>query len=170
MKLFTYLIILGLIGMCIGCKPKPVQQQQASEWTALTIQSEDNAEIIVYPDSDTVTVHVYHTASFFSPPKKVTVDTLRIVFPKAERDSIFYLVKDIITAPPPVSGHCTEFIGDLRVKIYYGETLNQGVDYSGVCNWNRLSLKTMQLHNILKRRIKKVFLGETNIKMGPANY
>ena len=156
---YTVLPILFGLFLIVGCKQKAVEIPN-DPWSALTIESEDHTLITVFPDKNTVTVKVYHSGTFFYRPKKITVDTLRFSFAKAERDSIFSLVREIIATPPLVKHHCTDFVGDLRLKIYYGETCVQAIDYTGVCNWNILSNKTMVLHNILKRRLNNVFLGE----------
>ena len=76
-------------------------------------------------------------------------------------------MQNIIANPPKPMHECTDFVGDLKLIIGYGRgnfrepgTYEQSVEYSGVCDWNALSFKTMQLHNILARKLKKVFLGE----------
>ena len=158
MIFMKYLFLISIVFIVTGCVPRI--SPAPGSWSALTISSEDNTVISIYPDSDTVMVKVYNTGTIFYKPKKETIDTLRVIFTKAERDSIYILAQEIIEAPPGIQHHCTDFVGDLQLVIHYGDNIKQSIDYSGVCNWNVLSDKTMALHDILKRKMKKVFLGE----------
>ena len=133
-------------------------------WTELTITSEAQTEIIIYADNDTATVKIYDSGafSFFAQPKKHKIDTLKVIFNPGERLEIFRLARDIVATPPKSIHHCTDFVGDLDIKIYYGEECTPTFEYSGVCNWNILSDKTQALHDMLKGKMKKVFLGEND--------
>lgn len=155
---YQLILIAGLL-FASSCKPKTVPVQ-ADAWTELTIDSENNTEITILHENDTVTVKFYHKGDLYARPKKVTVDTPMFLFSKQERDSVFSLVQEIIASPPIIKHYCTDFVGDLTLKIYYDQRCTRTIDYSGVCNWNILSDKTLALHAILKRRMPKVFLGE----------
>jgi hypothetical protein len=146
--------------LLFGCRPIPANVN--AQWTTLTITSEEQTEIILYPDNDTATVKIYDSGafSFFAQPKKHKIDTLKVIFNSGERLKIFRLASDIVATPAKLIHHCSDFVGDLDINIYYGETCTQSIKYSGVCNWNTLSNKTQALHDILKVKMKKVFLGE----------
>ena len=84
---------------------------------------------------------------------------MKTYFTPAEKDTIFNLVEDIISKP--ISNHktCTDFLGDIELTVYYRSfrepgSCKQSIAYSGVCNWDTLSIKTKQLSALLKRKIK----------------
>ena len=147
-------------GLIFGCHHEPATP--STPWTAITITSEEQTEIVLFPDNDTATVKIYDSGAFdfFAQPKKHKVDTLKVIFNIDERRRIFNLARDIVSAPPVIIHHCTDYVGDLNINIYYGEECMQTIKFSGVCNWNVLSDKTMELHDILKSHMKNFFLGE----------
>jgi hypothetical protein len=160
MKNISLLVLFLLVAT--ACK-QVVNQTAANPWSTLAILSEENTQIIINNNDDTSMVNVYHRGSFFAPlPKnaKVKVDTFKVYFTKAEKDTLFSLVKDLILHPAKTNKFCTEYIGSLNLVIVYGEQFKQRGEYSSVCDWNVLSDKTKQLHDILRRRIKNVYLGE----------
>jgi hypothetical protein len=146
----------------IGCK-QPDKKIDSNPWRKLILISEEDTRITINNDNDTSIINVFHSGSFFSPlPKnaKVKVDTLKAYFTMAEKDTLFSLAKDLIIHPAKTDKFCTEYVGSLKLVIDYGEQVQQVAVYSSVCNWNLLSDKTMKLHNMLKKRIKGVYLGE----------
>lgn len=151
--------------MTIGCQLHNTYEDfpvSPGPWDSLTIRSEENTVISINNDDDTSTVKVYHAGTIFSPPPpgKIKVDTLKVYFTKAEKDTLFSLSKTIISTPIDKRfSRCTDFVGDLEITINYGPFKQTG-EYTGVCNWNKLSEKTMQLHDILRRKIKHIYLGE----------
>jgi hypothetical protein len=160
MKCISLLTLFLLIG--IGCK-QAVNQIVANPWSVLRIISEEDTQITINNDDDTSMVNVYHRGSFFAPlPKgtKVKVDTFKVYFTKTEKDTIFSLVEDLILHPAKTNKFCTEYVGSLDLIIVYGEQFKQRGEYSSVCDWNILSDKTKRLHDILRRRIKSIYLGE----------
>ncbi len=109
-------------------------------------------------------VNFYHRGSFFAPlPKdtKMKIDTIKVFFTEAEKDTIYSLVNDLIIHPIETKKHCTEFIGHIELNVNYG-SFEQSGEYSSICDWTTLSDKTKHLHNILKRRVKKIYLGENS--------
>jgi|GEM_PF-2285608 len=156
--IFFALFLLALI----GCK-QVVDKVSENPWSVLRIISEEDTQITINNDDDTSMVNVYHRGSFFAPlpkNKKIKIDTFKAYFTKAEKDTIFSLVKDLIQQPAKTSKFCTDYVGSLDLMIVYGEQFKQRGEYSSVCDWNVLSDKTKQLHDILRRRIKNVYLGE----------
>ncbi|MES2107131.1 MAG: hypothetical protein V4577_00190 [Bacteroidota bacterium] len=158
------IVFAGLLIMVTGLSCKPAVKRDVSGlWERLLIISEHDVQIHISNDNDTSVVNVYHSGSFFQPlPKnaKVKIDTLKVFFSKVEKDTIFSLVQDLITNPAHSKNFCTEFIGSLDLRVSYGEQFIQSAKYSSVCDWNTLSDKTKRLHDILRSRIKNVYLGE----------
>lgn len=153
-----------MLVLCVGCK-QHVEEVSLQQWSELTIFSEHDIQITIDNDTDTSVVKVYHIGSFFAPlPKgsKIKVDTIKVFFTRNEKDSIFSLVNNLIIHPTKTKGFCTEYVGSLELVIDYGNQFKQMAKYSSVCNWNLLSDKTRQLHDILKSRIKGIYLGEND--------
>ncbi len=137
---------------------------RSKEWNTLTVISEGSTIVKINNDNDSAFVNVFHRGSLFSPlPKKseVKIDTIKTTFSKSEKDSLVLLAKEIISNPVIVKVSCTEYIGHLELIINYGAFEQKG-EYSSVCDWTKVSDKTLKLHEILKRRIKGVYLGEGN--------
>ncbi|MDR3696506.1 hypothetical protein [Mucilaginibacter sp.] len=171
MKYSCFLVFICLLAINNGCIHHEHKDVELASWSTLTIESEESTEVNINNYDDTSTVIVYHVGSFFSPrPKKsqkIKIDTTKIYFTPAQKDTIFNLSKDIISNPIKLKGGCTEYVGDLKVVIDYGVfkerapgSLQQSIEYSGVCNWNTLSVNTIKLHGILKRKMKNIYLGE----------
>lgn len=87
---------------------------------------------------------------------------MKAYFTIAEKDTIFLLAKALILNPAKTPKKCTEFVGHLELDVDYGQ-FRQYCEYTSVCNWNMLSDTTKHLHDILKRKIKNVYLGENDI-------
>jgi hypothetical protein len=155
---YTFFFVFIIIMMSVGCK-QMVSQAPQNPWSTLIIISKDNEVITIANTDDTSTVKYYDGGGFFTGYHKVKVDSLKPYFTMAEKDSIYKLARDIIAVPVLPKIACTEFVGDLKLVIYYGKykesgSCSQSIEYSGVCNWDTLSDKTIQLHRILKRKIK----------------
>lgn len=166
MKYFPILFFAGVMLIAIGCnlkdKADPTKMSDDS-WSTLTIVSEHRVVIKIVNDSDTTIIETHNRGSIFTAkPKKVMTDTVKAYFTKTEKDTIFNLAKEIVSRPVISSRHCTDFVGDLDVFINYGD-VRQSINYSGICDWNTLSDKTLKLHNLLRRKIKDVFLGEGGV-------
>jgi hypothetical protein len=172
MKKIILLVFLYIFVINTGCNFHNEKNNPATpNWNTLTIESEERTVITINNDDDTSAVIVYHAGSFFSPlPKssKIKIDTIKAYFSLAEKDTIFNIAKEIMSNPIKKAG-CTDYVGDLKIVIDYGGfsdglkmpgSFRQSIEYSGVCNWNKLSRETMQLHKILKRKMKKDYLGE----------
>jgi hypothetical protein len=157
---YTPFFILTLLFLSVGCKQQ-ANQADTVPWNTLTIISEGSTEIIINNYDDTSMIKIYPIVTIFMPrpKKKLKVDTVKAYFTLAEKDTLFKLAKDLIFNPVKTHGRCTEFIGHLELSINYGQFRQYG-EYSSVCNWNTLSDKTMKLHNMLKKRIKGIYLGE----------
>jgi len=162
MKYVALIVFYISLLMNIGCNSNNTThtQIQSLTWSTVTVLSEENTCIKIdnYDDSSTVEYH-YHGTIFIPKPKKTKIDTLRIYFTMAEKDSLFNIIKDIISNPVKPKRECLDFVGDLKLSIYYGGykepgSYSQSAEYSGVCDWDSLSDKTIQLHRILKRKIK----------------
>jgi len=158
LKFFALVIFI----LTMGCKQQ-VKRVDAWSWSKLDIISEEDTQITINNDDDTSVIRVFHRGSFFSPlpkNKKIKVDTIKVFFTRAEKGTIFSLVNDLILYPASTSKFCTDYVGDLQLVIDYGNQFKQIGVYASVCNWNLLSDKTRRLHNILRRKIKKLYLGE----------
>jgi len=156
------LVVLLAIFLSVACK-QPVDKSTPA-WDYLTIVSERSTKITIGNDRDSSIVKIYHNGSFFSPlPKgeKVKVDTVKVFFTKAEKDTVFSLVNDLIVHPVATKRSCTEFVGKLELSINYGQFQQSGT-YTSVCDWTQLSDKTQHLHMILKRKLKNIYLGENS--------
>jgi hypothetical protein len=156
MKCIVLFALFLLVG--IGCK-QVVKQTPINPWSRLTITSEDYQVITINNTEDTSIIKSYDGGGFFTGYHKVKVDSLRQYFTMAEKDSLYQLSKDIISNPINPKRFCTDFVGDLKLVIDYGSfkspgSFRQSAEYSGVCNWDTLSDKTIQLHRILQRKIK----------------
>lgn len=143
---------------CLSKKDRYIDKSNGDEWSRLTIVSEHRIMVKIYNNNDTSIVETHHIGSIFTGrPKVVKIDTSKIYFTKAEKDTLFNLSQQIISYPVLHNRHCNDFVGDLDVIIrYYSDTMQQ-IDYSGVCDWSLLSDDTKQLHEILKRKMKDVF-------------
>ncbi|OIQ66917.1 hypothetical protein GALL_515110 [mine drainage metagenome] len=165
-KCNCFLVFVCLSAVNSSCIYHEHKDVELALWSTLTIESEESTEVRINNDDDTSTVVVYHVGSFFSPkPKKIKIDSIKIYFTPAEKDTIANLSKELISKPVKLRGGCTDFVGDLKIAVYYGAykapgSVRQSIEYSGVCNWNTLSATTIQLHRILKRKMKKIYLGE----------
>lgn len=146
----------------LGCDShtKNKESQVVSDWSTLTIISDEYMVIRIENDDDSSIVRYYNAGSIFTGrPKKIKMDTLKTCFTTAEKDSIFILVKEMISNPSKSKRACTDFAGDLKLTIDYGGvfkepgTCEQSIEYSGVCNWVELSDNTIRLNKILKRKI-----------------
>jgi len=152
-------LALSLVLIVIGCKPH-VEHAAPSMWSTLTIVSDENEVITIDNYDDTSTVKYYHTGTIFTPkPLKIKVDTLKTYFTMPEKDTLYNLVENIISTPITTKDQCVDFVGDLELTVDYGRfkepgSFRQSASYSGVCNWDSLSDKTIELHRILKRKIK----------------
>src|SRR6185437_616879 len=138
---YTILLFLSVLMVNIGCKQK-THSLTPLAWSTITIVSEYSTVITINNENDTSMVDIAHTGSFFSPlPKntKVKVDTIKAYFTVAEKDTLFSLVKQLITEPVNTNKFCTEYVGSLELIIDYGRQFKQIGMYSSVCNWNVLS-------------------------------
>jgi hypothetical protein len=155
-SLFALLILVAMmITECDSNKSKLTSQSLNANWDSLKIVSEDNTVIIINNLNDSTFVKSYSSGSIFvDKPVKVKVDTLKTYFTMSEKDTLFNIIKDIVSTPPKPKQTCTDFVGDLKLVVYYSNSYNQSVEYSGVCDWGSLSDKTTELHKILKRKIK----------------
>jgi len=162
MKIIPILFLLITLTAGFGChsnKATNIARVVDTDWTTLSITSEDQVQIIINKDEDTSLVINRDVGSFFTGFHKAKIDTLKTCFTMVEKDSLFHLSDEIITVPARSKVACTDFVGDLNVTIYYGAYKSRGsysrsISYSGVCNWDTLSNKTIALHEILQRRIK----------------
>jgi len=163
MKYLPILLLAGIVLVNIGCNLKDKDDNGKpfdDSWSTLTIASEHRVVIKIVNDSDTTIIETYNIGSVFTArPKKVVIDTVKAYFNKAEKDTIFRLAKEIVAHPVINGRHCTDFVGDLDIFINYGD-VRQQINYSGICDWNILSDNTLKLHNLLRRKIENVFLGE----------
>lgn len=155
MKYFTMFFSISTILM-VGCKHQSDENQdkKSDHWQTLVITSDDYQVITITNNDDTSTVKSYDGGSIFQGRHKTKIDSLRTYFTRAEKDTLFRLSKDIISNAVPPAHYCTDFVGDLRLTIYYNESVQQSINYSGICKWDSLSKQTIHLHQILKRRIK----------------
>ena len=159
MKINPLLFLVLLLLMCAGCLSKKDRYVDLSigndTWSRLTIVSEHRRMIKIDNNNDTSIIETHHIGSIFTGrPKVIKIDTSKVYFTKAEKDTLFNLSQQIVSYPVLNNRHCNDFVGDLDVIIrYYGDTMQQ-IDYSGVCDWSLLSDDTKQLHEILKRKMK----------------
>ena len=163
MKYLPISFFWGVILIAIGCNLKDkgnTAKMFDDSWSTLTIVSEHSVVIKIVNDSDTTIIETHNRGSIFTAkPKKVIIDTAKAYFTKAEKDTIFNLAREIVSHPVTNSRYCTDFVGDLDIFISYGD-VRQSINYSGICDWNTLSEKSLKLHNLLRRIAKNVFLGE----------
>lgn len=160
MKPILLLIFIVLLLSNANCKQKATNTSINRDWTSLTIDEEDHRTVItINNQDDTSDVKLNDFGSFFTGYHKTKVDSLKTYFTPLEKDTLFNLVEGIISKP--VSNHkaCTDFVGDIEVTVYYHGfkepgSYKQSITYSGVCNWDSLSVKTEQLAALLKRKIK----------------
>jgi hypothetical protein len=169
MKNTLFVLSVFIISTISACNnPKPVTTIR--HWTKMIIVSEDDISIQFDKDNDTARVITYHIlAPLMKDGKRIKPDTTAVVFNHADIDSLSNVANAIVLNPPDTKAGCTDFVGDLSIRLFYGGYKEPGyylrsVEYSGVCNWNRLSDKTQQLHDILKKNIHKVYLGEGLVK------
>jgi hypothetical protein len=150
--LFTFFILI-LIGCNQGAdKPKNINR----EWSSLQIITDQYVQynFINHDPSDSTIVRTYLAGSLFQPVKHVKMITKSYAFTQREKDSIYLLVKDIVVNPLKPKGFCTEFVGRIEIKISYGDQVTQSCLYTSVCDWTKLSDKTLKLSSILQKRIK----------------
>lgn len=164
---YTSILLFGyLLLTVIGCdfKRKYENKKESDDsWSTLIIVSEHRTVITIINGLDTSFVERQNIGSIFTPrPKKVIRDTTKVIFTKAEQDSLFYMAKNIVLYPVLNTRHCTDYVGDLDIYINYGNDIRQGINYSGVCDWTTLSANTLKLHALLKKRMPKVYLGESS--------
>jgi hypothetical protein len=160
MKFATFFTFTVVLLISLSCKQKTIDSNVNRDWTSLTIDEEDHRTVItINNQNDTSDVRLNDYGSIFTGSHKAKVDSLKTYFTHAEKDTIFNLLEDIISKP--VSNHkaCTDFVGDIELTIYYDGynqpgSCKQSIAYSGVCNWDSVSVKTEQLSALLKRKIK----------------
>ena len=160
-QLFSAILLSVLSSSCHHELPK---EDNMPAWQRIEIWSERDTKIALINNDDSTMVNIYHGGSFFAPLSKgakVKIDTIKVLFTVAEKDSIYKTVKDLIGHPPTPKGRCTEFIGRLDLMIDYDQ-YQQSVDYQSVCNWNKLSMQTIHLHDMLKKKLKNIYLGEND--------
>jgi hypothetical protein len=155
MKYFSILFSIAAI-LAIGCRNQSTKNRdkKPDHWQSLVIVSDDYQIITISNNDDTSMVKSYDGGSIFQPHHKTKVDSIKAYFTMAEKDTLFRLSKDIITNVTPPAHYCTDFVGDLRLTIYYNDAVQQSINYYGICKWDSLSQQTIHLHQILKRRIK----------------
>ena len=124
------------------------------DWTDISIRN-SYEEIIVYKDLD--------TASFIKPiyenidgnifaMKLIRVDRKRIKFTQSEKDSIAHYVLQIIKNPVELNIYCTDYVGNLNVKIS-NSNLALSANYKSVCQVDTISAETKKLFKLLNSRI-----------------
>ncbi|MDB5147511.1 MAG: hypothetical protein JWQ57_1531 [Mucilaginibacter sp.] len=164
MKYISILFFVSELLVFAGCnfrEKKDNSKISDNSWSTLVIVSEHRTIITILNGGDTSVVETRHIGSIFTKrPKKVLKDTIKVNFTETERDSLFNLSKEIVLHPVLNTRHCTDFVGDLDIYIYYGNDISQTISYSNVCDWNTLSDKTLKLHDLLKKKMAKTFLGE----------
>ena len=153
-----YILPLILIAIFLADCKSPVRTSQSS-WEKITIVSDEDEVITINNYDDTSTVKNYEAGSIFTGFHKVKIDSLKTYFTMAEKDSIYHLAQSIISSGVDPKGSCTDFVGDLKLNIDYGTlgepwSRRQSIEYSGVCEWETLSLQTRQLQALLEKRIK----------------
>jgi len=155
-------LIIFVISACNNHKPVTTTRH----WTKMIIVSEDNISIQFDKGNDTARVIYYHILSpLMKNGKRIKLDTAAVVFNHADIDSLSNVANAIMLNPPVAKVGCTDFVGDLSIRLFYGGYKEPGsylrsVEYSGVCNWNRLSDKTQQLRDILEKNMRKFYLGK----------
>ena len=155
MKLYSLLIRFCIVVTFFACNPTKEKIENDQEWETITITSNSSVEFILSNDHDSSIAKVYHVV--FYPPKpaqKVKIDTLKIKFSRAEKDTVAYLVNDLIVHPKKIKSLCTEFDGTIALVMYYKQFTISG-KYSSTCDWTSLSNETKQLNSILKRGLKR---------------
>jgi len=160
MKSTLLLVFFTILLVSSSCKQKAVSDTHNRSWTSLTIDEEDHRTVItINNQDDTSDVKLNDFGSFFIVYHKTKIDSLKAYFTRAEKDTIFNLVEDIISKPVNTHKACTDFVGDIELTVYFDSyktpgSSKQSIAYSGVCNWDTLSTQTRQLSNLLKRKIK----------------
>ncbi|WP_127706464.1 hypothetical protein [Mucilaginibacter limnophilus] len=155
----------GLLLFCISflfasCNSPKKDLSDNVDWTYLQITSESNWQItIVNGSAFSRLVNLHHRYALSSDTSYVKPDTTRLKFSNDERDSIYYLVNSLIERPAQTDKFCTEFVGKLKLSVFYGEQLERTCNYSSVCNWSRMSDETDKLYKILKRHIPQLSAG-----------
>jgi hypothetical protein len=161
MKFILILILSGFLMINLSCNSKSnVNTEQVNhDWTTMVVVLENHTVIKINNLRDTSTAKYYDNGGFFTGFHKTKVDSIKCYFTTNEKDSLFTLASEIISNPVKTKGGCTEFVGDLKLTIYYGNYMSPGsysrsIEYSGICNIDSLSEKTLQLNKILKRKLK----------------
>lgn len=157
MRLIFSIITVSIV--YLGCKA-PVSKSQSS-WEVITIVLDDHQVINIDNYDDTSTVKNYDSGSILTGFHKANVDSSKVYFTMAEKDSIHHMAQLIISNAVDPKRSCTDFVGDLKLDIDYGTlgepgTRRQSIEYSGICDWSKLSVETAKLQSILQRRIKVI--------------
>jgi len=160
MKSALLLVFFAMLLVTSSCKQKALSDTSNRSWTSLTIDEKDHRTVItINNQDDTSDVKLNDFGSFFTGYHKTKVDSLKAYFTRAEKDTIFSLVEDIISKPVGTHKACTDFVGDIELTVYFDNykmpgSSKQSIAYSGVCEWDTLSIKTKQLSALLERKIK----------------
>lgn len=130
------------------------EKNQSYNWTDISIKN-SYEEIIIYKHLDTASyikpIYEYKKDNLFV-EELVNVERKQIIFSDSEKDSISYYVQRIISNPIQVDRFCTDYVGNLKLKISNSNSTFT-VNYESVCRVNTISDDTKKLYEILNKKI-----------------
>lgn len=157
MKYFsTVCLILSLV--CFSCAKKNVEKHDDSfPWQTIEI-STAHQKITIYSDLDTASYQnaIYKRISkeaFMGTYKLEKIEKSNFKINKNERDSISSFVFKTITKPHSSNLRCTDYVGNVSIKLMTSST-SLSCNYYSVCDWSKVSPETKKIYDFLKSKVR----------------
>lgn len=155
MKLLFKTFMFFALVVTLSCNSNIKQPISVEDhWQYIRINDRNAVSFLIDFNNDPSEMLFYRGGGFFSKDKKVTVDTLSSSFTQAEKDSIYLLAKELISAAPKPKLFCTELTGGLELTIVNSDQLIRSIKYRSTCDWSKISPGAKQLSDILQRHVK----------------
>jgi hypothetical protein len=161
--LFYLAVILGTVFQC--CKEHPstiIKENQsgskyAKNWDIMVIglgdkkitcyHFENSAEFKKYNYPDSLTNNI---KTEIVPASK----TENIHLTVEEEDSIYSWANKLIVDPALPEEFCTDYVGYLKLTIWYGQEVKKSCEYISICDWINLSPETIKLSQLFKKKFR----------------
>lgn len=97
-------------------------------------------------------IYIKNVNDNFIVTKLSKTERKQIRFSKPEKDSIAIYVQQIISNPVQINKYCTDYVGNLRLKMS-NATASYIASYNSVCKVDTISNDTRKLFKILNSKI-----------------
>ena len=156
MKHFCTLFLVVLVIVC-SCAKKNVEKKETIPWTSIEIAAR-NQIVTIYEDLDTASFQnaIYKRTSkqaFMGKYNLEKIEKTNFKISRTERDSLYAYVVRTITKPCFPETFCTDYVGNVSIKLASGRT-TISCDYNSVCNWSNVSPETQKIYQLLRSKVK----------------